>query len=181
MVLYKGYIGELPSRSGSEPPSQLLEEFGRRNDMKGIMLAQLAAILTCAAWTAQAQSPAPVNQADQPRQEAKPVVSEADSQKGEIAVGEVFSIKLPCNPTTGFKWEVKSINRKVAAPTGPAEFQESPAASGAVGAGGTCVLRIKGVKPGTTKAILVYRRSWEKGEPAKTSTAEIKVLPKKKS
>ena len=147
--------------------------------MKEIMLALSAVVLMGAARPAAAQSTAPVNQGDQTPPEAKPAVSETGVQKGEIAVGEIFSIKLPCNPTTGFKWEVKSINRKIAAPAGPAEFQEKPAVPGMVGAGGTCVLRIKGVKPGKTKAIMVYRRSWEKGEPAKTSAAEITVLPKK--
>jgi predicted secreted protein len=106
---------------------------------------------------------------------------DADSAplKGDIAVGEIFSIKLPCIPTTGYSWEVKSIDRKIAVPTGPAEFRKNPSAPGKVGVGGRCVVGIKGVKPGKTTVILVYRRSWEKVEPAKTAAAEITVLPKK--
>jgi inhibitor of cysteine peptidase len=146
--------------------------------MKGIMLAPLAVALTFAARVAAAQSTAPVSQRDQSRQEAKPAAPAAESQKGEIAVGDVFSVKLPCNPTTGFNWEVKSINRGIAVSTGTAEFEESPGAPGRMGAGGTCVLRIKGVKPGKTKAVFVYRRPWEKVAPAKTFTDEITVLPK---
>ena len=101
------------------------------------------------------------------------------SDKAEIMVGEVYSIRLTCNPTTGYNWELKSIDRKIAVPAGPVEFQQSPAKPGMVGVGGDCVLGIKGVKPGRTKAILVYRRSWEKGKPAQTSKTEITVVAKK--
>jgi len=97
----------------------------------------------------------------------------------EIAVGEIYQIKLKCNPTTGYNWELKSINRKIAIPTGPVEFQQGEAKPGMVGVGGSCVLGVKGVKPGKTKAVLVYRRSWEKGEPAETFTAELRVVRKK--
>ena len=105
----------------------------------------------------------------------------AQASRFEAAVGETFQIKLKCNPTTGYEWELKSIDRKIAAPTGPVEFLQSPAQPGMVGVGGNCVLGIKGVKPGKTKAVLVYRRSWEKVKPVETFTAEIKILPKKKS
>jgi predicted secreted protein len=86
---------------------------------------------------------------------------------------------LPCNPTTGFAWELKSLDRKIAAPVGAIEFSAHPAKPGLIGAGGTCVLTLKGVKPGKTKAVLVYRRSWEKAAPAKTFTARITVVPAK--
>jgi len=140
--------------------------------MKRILLASLAAACAAAAWAGAAPDAAPTA-------EAKPAAAAADSAKAEIAVGEIFSLSLPCNPTTGFNWELKSIDRKIAVPDGPIDFQKSPASPGLIGAGGTCVLPIKGVKPGRTKAVLVYRRSWEKGAPAKTFTARIKVLPKK--
>jgi predicted secreted protein len=112
---------------------------------------------------------------------AETAANKVATSQAEFAVGETFEIKLRCNPTTGYNWELKSINRKIAVPTGEVEFRESPAKPGTVGVGGNCVLGIKGVKPGKTKAVLVYRRSWEKGKPAETFTAEIKVLPKKKS
>jgi len=129
--------------------------------MKRILLAALA-------WAVFAGSP-----------DARAKEKGSEPIKGEIAVGEVFAIKLPCIPTTGYNWELKSINRRIAIPTGPAEFQKNPGAPGKVGAGGHCVIGVKGVKPGKAVAILAYRRSWEKGEPAKTATAEITVVPKK--
>ncbi len=103
----------------------------------------------------------------------------AGPMKTNIAVGETFHIQLPCNPTTGYMWELKSLDRDIAAPIGDIEFQQSPAKPGMVGVGGTCVLGIKGVRPGKTTAVLVYRRSWEKVPPLKVYKAAIKVLPKK--
>ena len=110
----------------------------------------------------------------------KEVGAAAQPDKVEIVVGKIHQIKLKCNPTTGFNWELKSIDREVAAPTGDMEFKRRRAPRGMVGVGGECVLGIRGVKAGETKAVLVYRRSWEKVEPAETYTAEIRVLPKKK-
>jgi len=123
--------------------------------MKGILLCPLTLGLAVAAW------------------------AEADSVKREIAVGEIASIALPCNPTTGYEWELKRIDRKIAVPSGPLEFRSAKAEPGMAGVGGTCVLPVKGVKPGKTQAILVYRRPWEKGAPAKTFKVHIKVLPEK--
>jgi predicted secreted protein len=125
--------------------------------MKTILSASAALLLAVGVWAGEAVAPS--------------------SQKSEISVGEVLSITLPCNATTGYSWQLKSINRKVALPTGP--VQENAPKSGALGAGGSCVFNVQGVKAGKTKAILEYRRPWEKGKPAKTFTAEIKVLPKK--
>jgi inhibitor of cysteine peptidase len=105
--------------------------------------------------------------------------ADADSIKREIAVGEIVPITLPCNPTTGYEWELKAIDRKVAVPSGPIEYRQAPAGPGMAGVGGTCVLPVKGVKPGKTEAVLVYRRPWEKGAPAKTFKVHIKVLPEK--
>ncbi len=133
--------------------------------MKGIVLAYLAMALTVAAWAGDAQTAAP----------------ESGSIKGEIPVGEVFPLTLPCNPTTGYQWELKSINRKIAVTTGPAQFQQSPAKPGMMGTGGSCLVGIQGVKTGKTKAVFVYRRSGDKGEPAKTFTAHMSVVPKKAS
>ncbi|NNN05570.1 MAG: protease inhibitor I42 family protein, partial [Elusimicrobia bacterium] len=89
-------------------------------------------------------------------------------------VGEIFRVRLPCRPATGYEWRLKSVNRRIAAPAGPEIFQKDD--SGLIGAGGVCVVSIKGVKPGRTKAVFVYRRSGEKGPPAKTFTLRLTVV-----
>ena len=94
-----------------------------------------------------------------------------------IQVGEVFTARLPCSPTTGYAWELKSVDRKIAVSTGRPRFEKSPAAPGAVGAPGECVVGLKGVAPGKTEAVFVYRRPWEKKKaPLKTATAELTVV-----
>jgi len=126
---------------------------GRKAAMKVLIQAQFILLLAAGAW--------------------------AGSMKTKITIGEIFQVRLPCNPTTGYMWELKSLDRDIAVPTGDIEFQQSPAKPGMVGVGGNCVLGIKGVKPGKTTAVLVYRRSWEKDPPLKVYKAAIKVLPKK--
>jgi predicted secreted protein len=148
--------------------------------MKTINPALSAAALIFAAWTASAQSTAPAVSPVQAPPAAKAAAAEPAARKGEFPVGETFAIELPCSPTTGYQWELKSVNRRVAAPAGPVEFSAAPAEPGAVGTGGSCVLRVKGLKPGKTKAVLVCRRAWDKGEPAKTAVVELVVVPKKR-
>ena len=138
--------------------------------MKSIMLTALLVGSTTVARAAEPPAAASAKTSEQ----ARPGV------KKELKLGKTFAIELPCNPTTGYEWELKSIDREIAVPTGPVEFKRRAAKRGMLGVGGTCVLGIKGVKPGTTTAVLVYRRSWEKDEPAETFTAEITVLPQKK-
>jgi inhibitor of cysteine peptidase len=150
--------------------------------MRGMLLIQSVMVLTVGAWAGEPAAPA---KSGNTQQGVKTVGTESKSEKKvemrEVAVGEVVSIELACNPTTGYNWELKSIDKKIAEPIGPVEFKEAPAKPGMMGVGGKCVLGIKGVKKGKTKAVMVYRRSWEKGEPAETFTAEIKVVAKKKS
>jgi predicted secreted protein len=141
--------------------------------MKRAILAQMALALAVTAWAGDKPKDRQTEQA------VSKVGGVSSPARAEIAVGEVYAITLPCNPTTGYNWELKSIDRKIAVPTGPVEFQESPAKPGMVGVGGNCVLGIKGVKPGKTKAVLVYRRAWEKKKPAKTFQVEITVTAKK--
>ncbi|MDE2511950.1 MAG: protease inhibitor I42 family protein, partial [Elusimicrobia bacterium] len=101
--------------------------------MKSIVLASLMMTLTSAARAGDAPSASTATVA---------------LMKADIAVGEVLAIKLPCNPTTGYEWRLKSLDRKIASPSGPITFQKGE--PGLTGAGGVCVLTIKGVKPGRT-------------------------------
>ena len=97
-------------------------------------------------------------------------------RKVRLSVGQIFHIRLPGNPTTGYEWELKSIDRTIAEPTGTIRYRQNPAPAGMVGVGGSFSLAIRGVKAGKTKVVLVYRRSWEKVAPLKTYTVELEVL-----
>ena len=149
--------------------------------MKSVIRVGLFLVSAAIAWAGESQGAAA---AQEPRgKQTEQAVNNVDAVAGlsqaEIVVGERFEIKLPCNPTTGYGWELKSIDREIAAPTGAIVLQPTPAKPGLVGVGGTCVLGIQGMKPGQTTAILVYRRSWEKKRPAKTFKTVITVVPKK--
>lgn len=144
--------------------------------MKRIVLTALTLSLAVAVSAADApdvstttpSGPAPAPTA------AKPAAADADSLKAEIVVGTTLPVRLACNPGTGYQWELKSLDRAIVAAAGEIEFRQP--VSGKIGGGGDCVLTLKGVKPGETKAVLVYRRPWEKGAPAKTFTVRVKVV-----
>ena len=143
--------------------------------MNKIILAQLLVVLAVAARAADVQ-PVAASTAPVPA----PVV--AGPAEGTIAVGDIFTITLPCNPTTGFQWDVKSINRKIALPKGPVTYHPITGTEGLMGAGGRCTLDIEGKRPGKTKVVLIYQRSWEKGKkPAETFKATLTVVAKKAS
>ena len=128
--------------------------------MKTMILAQAVLAVAVAAWAGEKAG--------------------VETVKARIAVGKTYTIKLPCNPTTGFNWELKSIDREIAAPKGDVEFKEKKHAPGMVGVGGTCTLKVTGVKAGKTTAVLVYRRPCEKDTPpAETYKADITVVAAK--
>ena len=143
--------------------------------MNKIILAQLLVLLLVSARAGEAQPAAMVPV-------AAPAPVTAGPTAGTIAVGEIFTITLPCNPTTGFQWDVKSVNRKIAEPKGPVTLHPPPGTQGLMGTGGNCTLDIEGKRPGKTKVVLIYHRSWEKGKkPDQTFKAMLTVVAKKAS
>ena len=91
-----------------------------------------------------------------------------------VAVGEEFEVRLPANPTTGFRWQVGTIDDKVVRLVDSRYEATSPAP---LGAGGTAVFSFVGVAKGRGNIKLVYLRPWEKGvAPARTSEYSVDVL-----
>jgi inhibitor of cysteine peptidase len=88
-------------------------------------------------------------------------LTEKDKKIG-LKTGQVFTIALEGNPTTGYTWEPLGMDEKLLARLGDAVFQPE---SNAVGAGGVISLRFKAVSPGSATLTLVYQRPWEKGQP----------------
>jgi len=87
------------------------------------------------------------------------VINEASSgQTVELSTGQVMELRLPENPTTGFRWHVTS-------PGGPAcriifDTYQSPDRA-IPGAGGAHVWRVEAVQPGLCNLTLRYSRSWD--------------------
>jgi inhibitor of cysteine peptidase len=98
-----------------------------------------------------------------PRPEVTGTVQVTAKNNGQIVqaqVGNLVSISLESNPSTGYSWELRDFE------FGVAEFYSSDLVAreeGNVlfGAPGDTVIMLQAVKPGTQKIQLVYRRIWE--------------------
>jgi inhibitor of cysteine peptidase len=90
----------------------------------------------------------------------------------DIALGESFEIRLPENPTTGYRWQLQPselTNFDLEEDT----FERS---RGAYGAGGVRHWRFRARKAGVTHLDMEYRRSWE-SQVTETFRITIRVQP----
>lgn len=88
------------------------------------------------------------------------------------AVGDVVKIELAENPTTGFRWQIASVNSSILrlqsddfAPSGPP-----------VGSGGLHVFRWAAAGRGNTDVQLELKRSWETAPAKSTFAIRVSVL-----
>ena len=73
--------------------------------------------------------------------------------------GQVVSITLDANPTTGYTWEVVDApDEQIMRQVGEIEFKPE---CDAIGAGGVQIIRFEIVNAGRTSLKLVYHRPWE--------------------
>jgi len=102
-------------------------------------------------------------------------LSENDSgKKVEIGVGEELEVILPGKPTTGYIWEVSSLDSNFLRP-GKADF----IANGKViGAGGMEIIKFHAIAVGESKVKLIFHRSFEPDIPP-LKTFEVTVIIKK--
>lgn len=91
-----------------------------------------------------------------------------------VSAGEEFDVRLPANPSTGFRWQVGSIDDKVVRLV---DTRYEATGTGQVGGGGTDIFTFVGVGKGRGSIKLVYVRPWEKGvAPARTADYSVDVL-----
>ncbi len=95
-----------------------------------------------------------------------------------LAPGEVKTIKLKANRTTGYKW-FYNIKDKDIVKVILDEYKEEPHREGVVGVGGERILNIKGLKKGTTTIKFEYYRKWNPEKIDKSK--EFKVIVKEKT
>jgi len=90
----------------------------------------------------------------------------------ELKEGQVVSITLEANPTTGYTWEVvEPLDEQVVRQVGEIEFKPE---SEAIGAGGVQIIRFEIVHAGQTALKLVYHRPWETDvEPLETFSIHV--------
>jgi len=90
-----------------------------------------------------------------------------------VSSGEQFSISLESNPATGYSWAVRiPLDAEKILIIGSEFAKTKP---GKPGEGGEQLWRFKALSSGDVKLELVYIRPWEKEEPAKTITFDVKV------
>lgn len=95
------------------------------------------------------------------------VVTDKNSgQAIPIAVGQSLEVRLPSNPTTGYRWTAGTLSS-----TSSLRQKRAPAfvssKSGLLGAGGTQVFSYDAVAAGTAPLSFSYSRPWEHGPPAR--------------
>lgn len=93
------------------------------------------------------------------------VTDKKSGQAISLAVGQSLEVRLPSNPTTGYRWTAGTLSST------PLRQKRAPAfvpsKSGLMGAGGTQVFTYDGVAAGTAPLSFAYSRPWEHGPPAR--------------
>lgn len=90
-----------------------------------------------------------------------------------VSSKEQFIISLESNPTTGYNWAVRIPEGADKIMIISSEFAK--AKTGKPGEGGEQLWRFKTLSTGEVKLELSYIRPWEKEEPDKTLTFNVKV------
>jgi len=102
-------------------------------------------------------------------------VTIGDSDSGKtIAVpkGGKLIVRLASNPTTGYQWQISSLDQEYLKPVGEPAYELSK--TDRIGSGGIQVFTFITLKPGKTMLILDYERSWEK-KPVKSFTVAVQI------
>jgi inhibitor of cysteine peptidase len=102
-------------------------------------------------------------------------LSEKDSGKTvEISVGGELEVALPGNPTTGYIWEVNSLDSNVL----KLDKTEFVADGKAIGSGGVDVIKFHAISAGKSEVKLIFHRSFESNIPP-SKTFAVTVIIKK--
>ena len=102
-------------------------------------------------------------------------LTENDSGKTvELRTGYDLEIVLPANPTTGYVWEVSSMDSTVL----KLDKSEFIAGNKAIGSGVMEVIKLYAIGEGRSELKLIYHRHFEKDK-SPLSTFEIAVIIKK--
>jgi inhibitor of cysteine peptidase len=103
-------------------------------------------------------------------------LTDADNGKQiSMRPGEILTLTLESNPTTGYSWQVMELDSAVLTQEGDPEYKQSSGAEGLVGAGGTETFRFKAVGSSETTLELGYMRPWESVPPVETFTIQVDV------
>ena len=103
-------------------------------------------------------------------------ITDADNGKQiSLKSGDLMTVTLVSNPTTGYSWQVMEIDNAILVQDGDPEYKQSPGSEGSVGAGGTETFHFKVVGSGKTTLGMGYMRPWESVQPVQTFTVQVVV------
>ena len=107
------------------------------------------------------------------------ILTDQDSGKSvSLKAGDMLMLRLSSNPTTGYRWALKSVDQDILSQDGKPAYLAGNGRR--VGEGGTEIWRFVAEKPGEATLTMIYARSWEKKvPPAKTFTLHVTVVKKK--
>jgi len=112
-----------------------------------------------------------------PKPPPEPVTVSADQSGTSVALasGQDLVVRLPSNPTTGYRWIYVEPKDAVLRVDGPSSY-EAQSAGGAAGAGGTEIWKLAPLKPGQQQLRFEYRRPWEQDvAPSRVATYTVTV------
>jgi len=110
-----------------------------------------------------------------PAQPSNTVKVTGADDKGSVTlnVGDTLQVTLQGNPTTGYQWEVSSVDTSILKMSGEPQFTP---ASPAVGSGGNVVFLFDAIAAGQTKLEIIYHRPFEQNvPPVQTFTLSVTV------
>lgn len=98
-----------------------------------------------------------------------------------LSTGQVFSVILDGNPTTGYTWEIQDYDSSVLKPIGEPLYQTSATTTvPLMGQGGTFTFSFITLgKVSETTLKLVYHRTWEASPPEKEFSLAVQVIDQK--
>ena len=138
----------------------------QRIEVSGVLATAMIVVAGCGLFTSAPKPPPP------------PVtVSAAESGASvELAANQDLVVRLPANPSTGYRWIYVEPKDAVLRVDGPSTFESTQTAGGGVGAGGTEIWKLAPLKPGLQQLRFEYRRPWEQGvAPSQIATYAVTV------
>jgi len=133
--------------------------------VSGVLAAMVVTVAACSMFTPTPKPPpAPLT-----------VSAEQSGTSVALASGQDLVVRLPSNPSTGFRWMYVEPTDAVLRVDGPSSF-EAQGAGGVAGAGGTEVWKLAPFKPGQQQLRFEYRRPWEQDvAPSRIATYSVTV------
>jgi inhibitor of cysteine peptidase len=94
----------------------------------------------------------------------------------ELASGQALLVRLPSNPTTGYRWVYVEPKDAVLRVDGPSTYEATQSSGNTAGAGGTEIWKLAPLKAGQQQLRFEYRRPWEQDvAPSQVATYAVTV------